>query len=298
VKLQYLQTLAAVVDTGSFTSAAQEVNLSVSAVSLQMRQLEAYFRQSLFDRSGRHIQATPFAQKLVVTAQRAIDEIESMREDYAQIPSGLVRLGITESVETTLFPASYADLCKRAPQIEIRIQRGHTAGLLAAVKAGRLDVALIVRPNAQGGAQLIVTELWRQPFVLLTPKGMELFDIPGMFRTYPWIRLSRQLITGKIAARYVNQLVPQCKALIDLESIDSAAALVGQGTGIAILPRLRPELLKSHAVKEVSLGADTPFRHLMLVKRKNDADNRRVLLVEDAFFRAAKKLSGSDRAQL
>lgn len=58
MKLQFLQTLTAVLRHGSFAAAAKDVNLRASAVSLQMLQLEDDFGQPLFDRSARQARPT------------------------------------------------------------------------------------------------------------------------------------------------------------------------------------------------------------------------------------------------
>ncbi|GAA4333906.1 LysR family transcriptional regulator [Pigmentiphaga soli] len=286
MKLQYLHTLSVVIAKGSLTAGAQEVNLSTSAVSLQMRQLEEYFRQPLFDRSGRSIRPTEFARALAATAERAMGEIEAMRDSRSLSPAGRVRLGITESVEATLFPRAYATLRRRTPQIELQVRRGHTASLLQSIKAGELDIALLVRPTGGITRQLAWSELWRQPFVLVVPRDAQVSTAKAALRAYPWIRISRQLITGRLAARYVDALIPHCPALVDLENIDCAVALVAEGVGVAVLPKLRPELLDAYPVREIALGSSAPTRQLMLVKRRADEDNRRVLLVEAAFEEA------------
>ena len=76
---QSLATLASVLAHGSFAAAAEQVSLTPSAVSLQMKQLEEYFGQLLFDRSGRAVQPTAFALEPGRTVARALADIESMR---------------------------------------------------------------------------------------------------------------------------------------------------------------------------------------------------------------------------
>jgi DNA-binding transcriptional LysR family regulator len=53
-------TLVAIVERGTLAAAAKQVGCTPSAVSLQVKQLEAYFRQPLFDRSTRAVKPTPF----------------------------------------------------------------------------------------------------------------------------------------------------------------------------------------------------------------------------------------------
>ena len=68
-----LSTLVAILDRGSFASAADDVGCTPSAVSLQMKQLEAYFGQPLFDRSTRTVKPTDFGREAGAVARESID---------------------------------------------------------------------------------------------------------------------------------------------------------------------------------------------------------------------------------
>lgn len=290
MKLQYLATLSAVVAHGNLTAAAEQVNLTRSAVSLQMKQLEAYFGQLLFDRSGRHVQPTAFAREVVRTVDRAMAEIEALRSHAARAPGGLVRLGITDSAQTTLLPLAFADLLRNAPQVELQIERGSTPILLDELKAGRIDVAVLIRPPTGGSSRLLWTELLNDELVLVVPKGLKAAPPAQILREQPWIRFDRRMVAGRMAGQFVEKLVPQRQALIDLPSIDAIVAMVGAGVGVSVLPRLRVEHLHAHAVREVSLGPNAPVRKLAMVRRKAESDHRLLDIVEASFVAAARRL--------
>ncbi len=64
MKIEMFDTLDAVLRGGSLAAAASETNLTASAVSMQMKQIEAYLGQPLFDRSGHAIRPTPLGSGL------------------------------------------------------------------------------------------------------------------------------------------------------------------------------------------------------------------------------------------
>jgi DNA-binding transcriptional LysR family regulator len=290
MKLQALSTLTAVVAHGSFAAASEHVNLTPSAVSLQMKQLETYFRRPLFDRSGRSIKPNEFALELAKTVKRATSEIEAMRHASEMAPAGRVRLGVTESALTTLLPRAFADLQQRAPQIELAIQRGSTPGLLNELKAGKIDAAVVIRPPNGGSSRIHWKELLSEPFVLVAPGGVPVLGIAAMLRNHPWIRLDRELMAGVLAARFVNEIVPNRQALVDIPGIDAIVAMVDAGIGVSVLPRLRRELRIVHSVQVIELGRRAPVRHMVMARRESDRENRRVGIVERAFVDAAARL--------
>lgn len=289
MKFEALATLTAVIATGSFARAAEKVNVTPSAVSLQIKQLEAYFRQPLFDRSARSARPTPFAIELSRTVERAMGEIEAMRLTPATVPAGRVRLGITESVLTTLLPRAFLELHQRFPQVELVVARGTTPGLLDQLKAAELDAAVVVRPPQGASSRLRWTPLMTEDFVLVVPQDLAGQPVAKVMRTQEWIRLDRKVFGGQLSAAFVQQVQPGKKALIELPGNDAVVAMVATGIGFSVLPPLRRELLEAYPVREIALGAGAPRRHLTLVRRAADADSRTLDAVEQAFLAAVSR---------
>jgi DNA-binding transcriptional LysR family regulator len=283
VKLEALNTLIAVLRHGSFAAAAESVHLTPSAVSLQVRQLEEYFGRPLFDRSARQARPTPFAQELAATARRALAEIDGLRRPAEAGVSGRIRLGTIESVQMGMLPQAFAALRASAPALALHVVRGSTASLLTELKAGRIDIAAVVRPPSGGSSRLHWTPLRREPFVLVVPAGASGSKPQEFFREYEWIRLDRTLSAGRTAAQYVEQLAPGARRSIELPGIEGIVAMVGAGLGVSVVPQLRKELLRGYDVREVSLGDARVSRQLALVCRAADAQDRRLLAVHEAF---------------
>ncbi len=63
--IDLMKTFLAISDTGSFTRAAEEVNKTQSAVSMQMKRLEDLLGRPLFARDGRAIRFTPDGERLI-----------------------------------------------------------------------------------------------------------------------------------------------------------------------------------------------------------------------------------------
>lgn len=287
MKMQLLATLSAVVQQGSFAQAAEQVNLTPSAVSLQMKQLEQYFGQPLFDRSARNARPTAFAIQLAAVVERSLAELEALRHASGAAPAGNVRLGITESAMTTLLPQAFAQLQDKAPGIALQIDRGTTPDLLQSLKAGRVDAALVVRPLSGGSSRLLWTPLLREEFVLVVPAGMAHGTVRQILSQSPWIRLQRSVVAGQMAARYVNQLLPQRQPLLDVPGIDAIVAMVAAGLGVSVLPRIRYQLRDAYGVREMALGRGAPVRQICMVRRSADAGMRNLDAVEQAFVAAA-----------
>jgi DNA-binding transcriptional LysR family regulator len=288
MKLAALDTLGAVLASGSFTAAAGDVGLTPSAVSLQMKQLEAYFGRPLFDRSGRSAVPTPFARELAGAAGSALATIESFRARSPLSVAGLLRLGAITSVQSSVLPHALRLLHDRHPGLTVQLTLDVSGPLQAALNAGRLDAAVVVRPPGGGSTRLAWRELARVPFVLLAPAGAE-GSATQLLRRHPWIQYERTLTGGRIAAQYVRRLVPERRPAYEVASTDAIVAMVAEGLGVSVIPRPRAPLARAYPFREVALPGG-PVRHVAWLSRKTDVDDRRHAAVFEALqaaYRAA-----------
>ncbi len=287
MKLEALRTLCAVIEHGSYAAAAPEVNLTASGVGLQIRQLESHFGRPLFDRSARQVRPTAFGIELADAVRDTLTTLERMRERGDISVSGNLRLGVIESAQIALLPAYLRTLRELYPLVNVQISRGVSQVLLQEIKAGRLDTAVVVRPQTGGSSRLCWMPLRRDVFVLITPPGCTGKNPADILQRYDWIRLDRSATGGQIAASFVERLVPGKTPWVDLPGIDAIVAMVAEGLGVSIIPRTRAALKRAYQYEEIDLGPGAPVRDIALVCRANDSENRKILAARLAFGHAS-----------
>jgi DNA-binding transcriptional LysR family regulator len=281
-----LRTLVAIVDRGSFAAAAHEVGCTPSAVSLQVKQLEAWFGELLFDRSMRTVKPTPFALEAAAAAREVAARLEALRKRPGRVVAGRVRLGAIATVQTSLLPPTLRLLRDRHPALRVDVSLGDSDALLIDLKAGRIDAAVLVRPEAGGSSRLAWHDVVRQPFVMLVPPTAPLASPPALLQRHDLIRYDTALSGGRLAAQYVRRAFPGARCVMEMRSIDAIVAMVGAGLGVSIVPQPRKALLEAHGVREVSLGRAGPARRIALACRRADAANRNLAAVLRALVAA------------
>jgi DNA-binding transcriptional LysR family regulator len=283
MKLAVLSTLVSIVDRGSLAAAASHVGCSPSAISLQLKQLEAWFGRPLFDRSARSVEPLPFALEVAAVARDVALRLDALRARPSGSVSGRIRLGTIASVQTAALPPALRLLRDRHPELQVEISLEDSQPLLAALKAGRIDAAVLVRPAAGGSSRLTWQALERQPFVMVVPPGAAGTGSPKeLLQRYGLIQYDPALTGGRIAARYVRQVCPEARRVVDLRSIDAIVAMVAAGLGVSVVPQPRKALLDAYLVRKVPLGKSAPARQIAFVRRRPDSDNRNL----DAAYRA------------
>lgn len=283
MKFEFLMTLNSVLRHGSFANAADDVGLTASAVSLQMKRLEEYLGQPLFDRSGRSVRPTPLAVELAENVRGALDAMEEARTRHAAALTGRVVIGAIRSLQPTMIPLVLREIGGRHPSLSVRVIQGDSGELLEHLKAGRLDGAALVRPTSGGSSRLYWQDLEQQPFVFVAPPDSIETTAEALISRYDWIQFDTSLTSGRTAASYLHRLSPGTRPRFELESIEAVLAMVSAGLGVSIIPRLPTSSRVRAPVRQIRLDDDTPTRQIAFVCRSGDADNRRVMAIRDAF---------------
>ena len=167
MKFEFFITLDSILRNGSFAGAAEDMGLSASAVSLQVKRLEEYLGQPLFDRSGRTSKPTPLARELTENVRAALDAVEAARTRQTIALTGRVVLGTIRSLQPTMIPLVLREINRRHPELSVRVIQGDSVELLDQLKAGRLDGAALIRPTSGGSSRLYWEDLTEQPFVFV-----------------------------------------------------------------------------------------------------------------------------------
>jgi DNA-binding transcriptional LysR family regulator len=282
----FFATLVAVVDRGTLAAAAQQVGCTPSAVSLQVKQLEVYFGQPLFDRSARAVKPTPFGEQVASVARELVQRLDGLRAKPTTSVTGRLRLGAIATVQADVLPQALRILRDRHPALHVVTTLNDSDELLTELKGGRIDAAVLVRPSSGGSSRLTWHDLTRQPFVMLAPANAP-DEKPGdLLQRIGWIRYDPVLTGGRIAARLVYRLAPRVRATMDFRSIDAIVAMVAAGLGVTVVPRPRQQLMSAYAVRELRLGRNAPTRQIALVCRGLDRGDRRTAAVRAALSEA------------
>lgn len=240
LELRHLRTLTALRNTGSLTRAAELLNLTQSALSQQIRQIEEHYSSALFERKSVPIVFTAIGGRLLKLADTVLPTVEEAERDIARLVSGIAgELRIAVECHTCfdwLMPAMDA-FRERWPEIELDIVSGFHPDPVALLHQARAEVAIVSEPEED--AALRFHPLFSFDIVALLANGhtlaakpyLEAADFAGeTLLTYPveddMLDLVRQVLrpAGVHAARRTTELTV------------AMLQLVASGRGIAALP--------------------------------------------------------------
>lgn len=151
-----LRSFVAVADRGSVTNAAASVNLTQSAVSMQMKRLEEMLGVKLIDRAGRGCELTPTGQLLLSYARRLVEtNDEAVGRLTDDLYEGEIVLGVPYDIVYPVVPEVLKQFGALYPRVKVQLKSSSTTKLLAALGAGKVDLILTTEERAGPGGETL-----------------------------------------------------------------------------------------------------------------------------------------------
>ncbi|ALS64364.1 LysR substrate-binding domain-containing protein [Pandoraea apista] len=168
--IDLLRSFVAIAQAGSLSRAAQRIARTQSALSQQMKRLEAIVDQPLLQRTGRGVVLTNPGERLLGHAQRILrSHDEAMADMSGRGLSGTLRFGCPDDYAAAFLPHLLREFAVAHPQALVEVICEPTPRLLEQLKRHALDLALISLPEGVDEASVIR----REPLVWIGNPGLE-----------------------------------------------------------------------------------------------------------------------------
>lgn len=232
----WLHTLLVVHETGSFTRAAEQLDLTQAAVSQHIQRLEAEFGPLLL-RKPRQLELTPRGLIVLDFARQQAQAAERLRARLSDDDphSGTISLATPGSIGLLLYPL-LLDQQQTHPGLTIQHRFAPTPDIVQAVLAGRSELGLVDQPPAH--PSLAAEPFAREPLCLVVPKDG---DDPSWqrlcqlgFIDHPDGRNMAQRLLGRC---YPGQRFDEIPLRGFTNQIGLILEPVARGLGFTVLPR-------------------------------------------------------------
>jgi LysR family transcriptional regulator, carnitine catabolism transcriptional activator len=237
--LRRLRLFLAVVDTGGFTAAADQVHVAQPAVSLAVRELEAELGAPLLVRSRRGAHHTPAGEALVGPARQALRDVENAAAAVAAV-TGLVAGRLDLASLPTLAADPVADLVGRFrvahPSVAVRMGAPIDLEDLAdSVRSGTAEMGITEQGPANRG--LVEVRISEQEILAVSPRGGATSPLRLDRLTSVPLVLSR---TGSSLRDVVDTALAdagvEAEVAVETDQRDALIPLVLAGAGTTFLP--------------------------------------------------------------
>jgi DNA-binding transcriptional LysR family regulator len=251
-----LRALVAIADEGSFSAAAERIDRTQSAVSLQISKLENRVEAKLFERTSRKVTTTEVGEKFVAYARRILDLAdEAMMSISAPDSHELFRIGFADYLVPKHLHTLLAQFTRAHPNVDLKLNLGLGIDLHKELENGDLDI-VVAGPEFEGGQIL-----FHEPLVWVGSKAYKPDETVSLILMPPPCSYRQAAYDCLTAENFRFRVTMQANSIQGIQSAVAAGlgvSVVARSAvteDIRILDNIYPELPNTSIVAYVRPGA-------------------------------------------
>jgi LysR family transcriptional regulator, regulator of the ytmI operon len=242
MEFRHLKTFRAIIQTGSFLHAAEQLQYAQSTITLHIQQLEAELGVKVFLRQGKQLQLTAAGKALEIHANFLLHRAEILHQEMLELVAGKtghLRLGSIEPVASLRLPQLLVKFCHQYPKVRLTLETGVTDVIAQRVAEGKLDLAICSTPVAK--LELSFTKLFYDPMTLLISKDNLLSNQPEILVEN--LAKERLLLTEancpyrQVFEREIYVCGVNPYSGLEIMSLTALQNMVQGGIGIGVMPK-------------------------------------------------------------
>jgi LysR family transcriptional regulator, low CO2-responsive transcriptional regulator len=255
-----LRAFASLARTGSFTQTARELHLTQSAISHSMKALEGDVGCRLLDRLGKKVALTQAGEQLLHHTQKILAEMDTARTALGKLGKwghGRLRLGASTTACQYIIPPVLREFKESFPDHAISIEPADTRGMVSALLAHRVDLALSLEP--QNEPQLDFLPLFTDELNFLVGAQHTWARAGHVIReeipTQNFILYGKTSVTFRLVEEYFRREDLVLNAVLEVGSMEATKELVKLGLGVAVLaPWIARKEVEEGSIVSLPLG--------------------------------------------
>jgi DNA-binding transcriptional LysR family regulator len=244
MQIETLKIYCDLVETKSFSLAAELNFVTQSAVSQQVRGLEEKFKCKLLERvrGRRDLKLTKEGQTFYTESKRVVSAFQQLNESMRALDgtvSGSVRVATVYSIGLHELPHVVRRFMARYPAAKIDLEYSRTTRIVRDVIDGSIELGVVAYPEARRG--LTIIPLQGDRLVLISPPGHAFASRARIkatdLRNQDFVLFERDIPTRRATDRILKSHGVTVKRVAEFDNIETIKRAVEVGFGLAIVPR-------------------------------------------------------------
>jgi len=256
--IETLKVFCDLVDTQSFSLAAERNFVTQSAVSQQIRSLEDRFKRRLLERvrGRREVRLTPAGEVFYRESRNVLASydqlLESMRGLVGTI-SGTVKVATVYSVGLHELPVKVRDFMSKFPSAKIDLEYSRTTRVVRDVLNGIVELGVVAFPEPRRG--LTITQMQSDRLVLICPPDHEFAEREQVkskeLKGRDFVLFERDVPTRKATDKILKSYGVEVRKAAEFDNIETIKRAVEVGFGLAIVPQ--PSVMDEEKNKQLAV---------------------------------------------
>lgn len=273
VTLRQLRAFASLARYGRFRAAASAFNLSQSAFSTAIRQMERELGIALFDRTTRRVELTAAGRMLLPEVERLLAEFDRALRDVqsaGEAQRGRVVVASIFSIATDVLPVIIREFKSSHPNVRVDLLDFTASQVQASVRDATADMGICARSEIEGNLEfeLLVVD----PFVAIIPEKHPLAKarkvaLENVVR-YPFVAMAKGTQIRSVVDAALRERGLRVTPAYEATQPSTIVAMVNAGLGLSVLPKRTLGKVRSYMKKLADEGF---VRELGIITRAGQA---------------------------
>lgn len=275
ITIKQLTYALAVEKTLHFRKAAEACNVSQSAFSTALSEMEKQLGFQVFERDNKKVLVTPLGKEMLNKAKAIkiqLDDLHLLGDMASEPLSSQLSIGVIPTISSFLFPLVLPNLQKNYPKLQINILEEQSHVLVDKVRQGDIDTAILALPfNTEG---LLSFQFWQENFYWVVHKDHPLIQKQQV--KVSEINLTELMLLSdghclKDHALSVCHLNEPLYKGVNATSLNTLVQLVSNKIGTTLVPEMALEQLVyiNPNLKAICLDEQGPHREIVIIVRPN-----------------------------
>ncbi len=242
MELRQLTILRAIAETRNFTRAGERVGLTQSAVSQQIKALEAELGEPLLVRTSKRVEISRAGELVLASAERIFNELEAVREAFKggkTLAASRLRVAMATQALVHLFGPTYAEFIRRYPQVELSFRTtANTSETIKQVRSNAADVGFASLPIHS--RELAVKKLFQDELVLVVSKHHRFaeknFVDPDELASERFVLYEQHVSVRQVTDAFFEEVQIDPLVVVESNDTDFVLQMVAAGIGISFMP--------------------------------------------------------------
>ena len=276
VTLKQIRAFVAVAQAGSFTTAASQLHLTQSAVSVLISELEAEFGLRLFDRTTRLVQLADAGRDFYPVAEKILADLHNALLSSKELVAkkrGRVSVAATPLMASILLPKVIGEYTALYPDIHVTLQDSLAGLIQQKVRDGTADFGIGTFERA--GRELIAEPFMADTLVLACPAGHPLAGKASVtwraLAGHPFISLTRDNSVGQLIRKCLADAGVEVHSAYEVSYLSTVVGMVDAGLGVAVLPSYAGPITRLYDIQIRKLVKPAIQREMSFITRQGKA---------------------------
>ena len=270
ITLRQIEIFLNVVVSGHLTNVAKDMNLSQSAISMSIKELENILGRPVFDRINKRLMLNEVGRAFYKDINPIYNKLSDIEYQFINSENkGMIRVGASTTLVDYLMPTIICQYMSEYPNVKITLKEGNTKEIEAMIESGSIDIGFV--EGFVSSTDIIKEQVSIDELLIVTAdeKLSQIEDLEEL-RHHKWILREEGSGTREVFLEYIKDRVDNLNIFLELGHTESIKSLLSNNDFLTCISKISVEKeLQEGKLKQINIKEFECKRDFLVIYHKD-----------------------------